>query len=119
MRSPPPHAEQAQHASAMASDEHDRPNNDTEQAASPPDDKDAIGEQRGDEQEVISAEPAEVESDDDDDEDAEPRFKYANLTSHLGPVFRNGDSASASLVSGDKLVRLYLKGSPFERLTCF
>lgn len=50
------------------------------------------------------------ESDDEDDdeedeeEDDEPRLKYARLTQHLGPVYRNGDSTSAFLVAGDKMI---------------
>lgn len=46
---------------------------------------------------------SEVESDDDDAED-EPKLKYARLTSHLGPIYRNGDATSAFLVAGDKMV---------------
>lgn len=44
------------------------------------------------------------EEDSDDDEDEEPRLKYARLTQHLGPVYRNGDATSAFLVAGDKMV---------------
>lgn len=43
--------------------------------------------------------------DSDDDEDEEPKLKYARLTQHLGPVYRNGDATSAFLVAGDKMVR--------------
>jgi len=51
---------------------------------------------------------AEEEEDDDDDdaEDDEPKLKYARLTSHLGPVYRNGDATSAFLIAGDKMVGL-------------
>ncbi|KAF9871259.1 vacuolar assembly [Colletotrichum karsti] len=44
------------------------------------------------------------EDDDDDDEDEEPRLKYARLTQHLGPIYRNGDATSAFLVAGDKMI---------------
>ncbi|KAI0150842.1 hypothetical protein GGR57DRAFT_471699 [Xylariaceae sp. FL1272] len=49
-------------------------------------------------------------TDDDDSEDQEeeeeeePRLKNARLTQHLGPVYRNGDSTSAFLVAGDKMI---------------
>lgn len=45
------------------------------------------------------------DDDDEDDEDEEPRLKYARLTQHLAPVYRNGDATSAFLVAGDKMVR--------------
>ncbi len=44
----------------------------------------------------------------EDEEDEEPRLKYASLTKHLRPVYRNGDATSASLVAGDKMVRTVL-----------
>lgn len=44
------------------------------------------------------------EDDDDDDDDDEPRLKYARLTQHLGPVYRNADATSSFLVAGDKMV---------------
>lgn len=44
------------------------------------------------------------DSDEEDDEDDEPRLKYARLTQHLGPVYRNGDATSSFLVAGDKMV---------------
>lgn len=47
----------------------------------------------------------EEEDDEDDDEDEEPRLKYARLTQHLGPIYRNGDATSSFLVAGDKMVR--------------
>ena len=50
------------------------------------------------------SEQDEEDSDDDEDEDEEPRLKYARLTQHLGPVYRNGDATSAFLVAGDKMV---------------
>lgn len=47
---------------------------------------------------------SDVDEDEEDDEDDEPKLKYARLTSHLGPVYRNGDATSAFLVAGDKMV---------------
>ncbi|CCF36560.1 WD repeat domain-containing protein [Colletotrichum higginsianum] len=46
----------------------------------------------------------EDEDDDEDDEDEEPRLKYARLTQHLGPIYRNGDATSSFLVAGDKMI---------------
>ena len=40
----------------------------------------------------------------EEEEDEEPRLKYASLTKHLKPVYRNGDATSAFLVAGDKMV---------------
>lgn len=54
-----------------------------------------------------SAEDSETEDDEEDEEDDdEPKLKYARLTGHLGPVYRNGDATSAFLVAGDKMVGL-------------
>lgn len=47
----------------------------------------------------------EEDDDDDDGEEDEPKLKYARLTGHLLPVYRNGDATSAFLVAGDKMVR--------------
>ncbi|CAJ2509633.1 Uu.00g146590.m01.CDS01 [Anthostomella pinea] len=44
------------------------------------------------------------EDDEEDEEEDEPKLKYARLTHHLGPVYRNGDATSAFLVAGDKMV---------------
>ncbi|KAI1305133.1 hypothetical protein F5Y03DRAFT_164779 [Xylaria venustula] len=57
-----------------------------------------------DEDEVEEEEEEEDDDDEDEDEDDEPRLKYARLTPHLGPVYRNGDSTSAFLVAGDKMI---------------
>ncbi|KAI3325611.1 hypothetical protein HD806DRAFT_452574 [Xylariaceae sp. AK1471] len=46
----------------------------------------------------------EGEEDEEDEEDDEPRLKYARLTQHLGSVYRNGDSTSAFLVAGGKMI---------------
>ncbi|KAL9134067.1 MAG: hypothetical protein Q9175_004754 [Cornicularia normoerica] len=40
----------------------------------------------------------------EEEEDEEPRLKYAPLTEHLNPVYRNGDATSAFLVAGDKMI---------------
>ena len=40
-----------------------------------------------------------------EEEDEEPRLKYASLTKHLKPIYRNGDATSTFLVAGDKMVR--------------
>jgi hypothetical protein len=53
-----------------------------------------------------SAAESESEEDEEDVEDDEPKLKYARLTGHLGPVYRNGDATSAFLVAGDKMVGL-------------
>lgn len=44
------------------------------------------------------------ETSEEEDEEEEPRLKYASLTEHLKPVYRNGDASSAFLVAGDKMV---------------
>lgn len=64
-------------------------------------------EEGGDEEEddEDEDEDEEEESDEEDEEEEEPKLKYARLTQHLGPVYRNGDATSAFLVAGDKMVR--------------
>lgn len=42
--------------------------------------------------------------DEEEEEEEEPRLKYAPLTKHLNPVYRNGDATSSFFVAGDKLV---------------
>lgn len=44
------------------------------------------------------------EEEDEDEEDDEPNLKYARLTPHLGPVYKNGDATNAFRVAGDKMV---------------
>ena len=44
-----------------------------------------------------------------EEEDEEPRLKYASLTKHLKPVYRNGDATSTFLVAGDKMVSRLLQ----------
>jgi hypothetical protein len=50
----------------------------------------------------------EQDSDSDDDgesdSDSEPVLKYSRLTSHLLPLYRNGDATSSFMVAGDKMV---------------
>ncbi|KAK4195517.1 putative vacuolar protein sorting-associated protein [Triangularia verruculosa] len=46
----------------------------------------------------------EEEGSEDEDEDEEPKLKYARLTQHLGPLYRNGDATSTFLVAGDKQI---------------
>ncbi|KAK4238788.1 hypothetical protein C8A03DRAFT_33185 [Achaetomium macrosporum] len=58
------------------------------------------GEDSGDEEE----DDEDDEDDDEEEEDEEPKLKYARLTQHLGPVYRNGDATSAFLVAGDKMI---------------
>ncbi|KAI1361857.1 hypothetical protein F5Y08DRAFT_313593 [Xylaria arbuscula] len=76
-------------------------------------DKDGDGEDDEEDEDEEEEEDDEDEDDDDEDdedddegeeEDDEPRLKYARLTQHLGPVYRNGDSTSAFLVAGDKMI---------------
>lgn len=43
-------------------------------------------------------------TEEEEEEDEEPRLKYASLTRHLKPVYRNGDATSAFIVGGDKMV---------------
>lgn len=50
------------------------------------------------------AEESEEESDDEEEDEDEPKLKYARLTSHLAPVYRNGDATSCFMVAGDKMV---------------
>src|ERR1700710_454467 len=57
-------------------------------------------------EESVAETDAEEEDEDEDEEDDEPKLKYARLTNHLGPVYRNGDATSAFLVAGDKMVCL-------------
>ncbi|KAH8819416.1 vacuolar assembly protein-like protein [Xylogone sp. PMI_703] len=53
--------------------------------------------------EVDEDEEDEDDDEDDEDDDDEPKLKYARMTSHLGPVYRNGDATSTFLVAGDKM----------------
>ncbi|KAK4167021.1 putative vacuolar protein sorting-associated protein [Cladorrhinum sp. PSN259] len=57
--------------------------------------EDGEGDEEGDEDD---------EDDSEEEEDEEPKLKYARLTQHLGPVYRNGDATSAFIVAGDKTI---------------
>ncbi|KAF2968202.1 hypothetical protein GQX73_g5398 [Xylaria multiplex] len=72
------------------------------------DDEDEVedeGQENEDEEDEEDDDEEEEDDDDDEDED-EPRLKYARLTQHLGAVYRNGDSTSAFLVAGDKMIHV-------------
>lgn len=47
---------------------------------------------------------SEEDQEEEEEEDEEPRLKYASVTKHMKPVYRNGDATSAFLVGGDKMV---------------
>ncbi|KAI2631156.1 hypothetical protein GGS21DRAFT_523532 [Xylaria nigripes] len=51
------------------------------------------------------------DGEDEEEEEDEPRLKHARLTPHLGTVYRNGDSTSAFLVAGDKMILGTHKGN--------
>jgi vacuolar protein sorting-associated protein 41 len=57
-------------------------------------------------EESVDESDVEEEDDEEEGEGEEPKLKYARLTSHLLPVYRNGDATSAFLVAGDKMVGL-------------
>jgi hypothetical protein len=61
-----------------------------------------------DDEEDENEDDEDEEEDDSDEEDEEPRLKYARLTQHLGPVYRNGDATSSFLVASDKMVCAYV-----------
>lgn len=63
------------------------------------------GTETGDDDDTIETESDE-EEDDEEEEEEEPKLKYARMTSHLGPIYRNGDATSTFLVAGDKMVKL-------------
>ncbi|KAI0458882.1 hypothetical protein F5B21DRAFT_527701 [Xylaria acuta] len=71
-----------------------------DEAVQEQDDNEAEGEAEDEDE----GEEDEEEEDEDEEEDDEPRLKYARLTQHLGAVYRNGDSTSAFLVAGDKMI---------------
>jgi hypothetical protein len=64
-----------------------------------------------DEEAVESASEEDETDEEEDGEEDEPKLKYARLTSHLGPLYRNGDATSTFLVAGDKMVSVQGKGS--------
>lgn len=58
------------------------------------------------------------EDSDDEGQDEEPKLKYSRLTGSLGAVYRAGDSSSAFLVAGDKMVcpDFQLEAQSFRKL---
>ncbi|KAM4056582.1 clathrin and VPS domain-containing protein [Hirsutella rhossiliensis] len=62
------------------------------------------GKQENDDGEDDDGDSGEDDDDEDDDEEEEPQLKYARLTQHLSPVYRNGDATSAFIVAGDKMI---------------
>ncbi|KAK3385989.1 hypothetical protein B0H63DRAFT_433831 [Podospora didyma] len=80
---------------------------DAEAAVKPGSDQDSgedggEGEDEGEDEEDDDEE--EEDEEDEDEDDDEPKLKYARLTPHLGPVYRNGDATSAFLVAADKMI---------------
>lgn len=63
--------------------------------------KPSVAESTGDDEED---DEEEEDDDDEEEEDEEPRLKYARLTPHLSPVYRNGDATSSFLTAGDKMI---------------
>ena len=51
-----------------------------------------------------SEEDSNDEDDEEEEDDEEPLLKYTSLTKNQGTLYRNGDSVSAFLVAGDKLI---------------
>lgn len=47
---------------------------------------------------------SEDDEEDEEEEETEPSLKYTKLTGSLSQIYRNRDSTSAALVSGDKMV---------------
>ena len=68
-------------------------------------DEEGDEEQEEEEEEDEDEDEDEDDDDDEEDEDEEPKLKYARLTQHLTPVYRNGDATSTFLVAGDKMVQ--------------
>lgn len=85
-------------------------------------DDDDQEEEAGEHDDEVSGDDEDDDDDDEEDEEEEeeeeePQLKYARLTQHLSPVYRNGDATSAFIVAGDKMVRSRLLPSPhcFQR----
>ncbi|KAL2177392.1 uncharacterized protein P884DRAFT_200623 [Thermothelomyces heterothallicus CBS 202.75] len=68
------------------------------------DDDEEDDERDEDEEEEDDEDEEDEEDEEEEEEDEEPKLKYARLTQHLGPVYRNGDATSAFLVAGDKMI---------------
>lgn len=77
------------------------------------------GTETGDDDDTVEteSEDGEEEEDDEDEEEEEPKLKYARMTTHLGPVYRNGDATSTFLVAGDKMVNIHHQVTVFLWLT--
>lgn len=73
------------------------------------------GTETGDDDDTVEteSEDGEEEDEEEDEEEEEPKLKYARMTSHLGPVYRNGDATSTFLVAGDKMVNLHRQVTVF------
>lgn len=61
----------------------------------------------------------EQDEEEEEEDDREPNLKYTRLTSSLSSVYRNGDSTSSFLVSGDKMVGFAVKDAPTVAATRF
>lgn len=72
-----------------------------EQAA---EDSGSLNINRDDDIKAESQDSDEADDDEEEGEEEEPRLKYARMTKHLAPVYKNGDMTSVFLVAGDKMV---------------
>ncbi|KAL2130933.1 hypothetical protein VTI74DRAFT_5738 [Chaetomium olivicolor] len=88
----------AQASSGAAGGAGDGTNTTAEESSEEDDGSDGGEDEEGDNEEEDGDE------EDEEEEDEEPKLKYARLTQHLGPVYRNGDATSAFLVAGDKMI---------------
>ncbi|KAI0909593.1 hypothetical protein F4823DRAFT_594039 [Ustulina deusta] len=77
---------------------------DDREAGKETDDEEVDDEEQEDEDEDEDENEDDEDDEEEEDDDDEPRLKYARLTQHLGAVYRNGDSTSAFLVAGDKMI---------------
>ncbi|KAK6582499.1 hypothetical protein PZA11_004907 [Diplocarpon coronariae] len=67
-----------------------------------------------------TADESDEDSGDEDDDEEEPKLKYARLTSHLAPVYRNGDATSSFMVAGDKMSAKHVLSLPtFQPLRAY
>lgn len=76
-----------------------------------PGDEQAGGDANGDPQDQIATAEQGEEGEEEGEDDEEPKLKYAKLTGSLTSIYRNGDSTSAALVAGDKIVMATHNGS--------
>ena len=72
----------------------------------PRDDRDDLGHSKTLRSTQDEEEDDDDEEDEDDEEETEPTLKCARLTSSVSSIYKNGDSTSTFLVSGDKMVRV-------------